>query len=143
MGAPLADIDVLLSWLAMPDVDDVERNRAETVISVISDLARGESRREEWTLETAPGNVSAIVLMAAASVYSNPDGKTSVTVEEVTRRWEKGDLFSASQLSTLRGFRRNNTGLGTIQFGPPSDKPEVTVQATLGGPVRLYDGRGY
>ncbi|MFD2757100.1 hypothetical protein [Gulosibacter faecalis] len=143
MGAVLADVDTLLTWLAMPDVGEEERARAETVVGVISDLARGEARREEWTMEDVPGNVSAIVLMVAASVFGNPDSKTSVTVEEVTRRWEKGDLFSGSQLATLRGFRKNNTGLGTIQFGPPTDKPEVTVPASIGGPVRLYDGRGY
>lgn len=145
-GAPLADHMQVTAWLGMaaPEEGSEDALRAATVVSVISDIVRGEAKRPDWTLNDVPANVSAIVLMVAASAFVNPDGKTSVTTEEVTRRWERGELFSSSQLSAIRACRPNNSGgLSTIQYGPPTDIAGVYVPLTTGRPVRLYDGRGY
>ncbi|GGA72577.1 hypothetical protein GCM10011490_24190 [Pseudoclavibacter endophyticus] len=145
-GAPLADHEQISAWLGLsaPAPGSPESERAATVVSVISDLARGEARRPDWTLETVPEQVSAIVLMVAASAYVNPDGKTSVTTEEVTRRWERGELFSASQIATLRACRPGSSGgISTIQYGPSWETRSIWAPTSNGGPVHLYDGRGY
>ncbi|WP_282824198.1 hypothetical protein [Gulosibacter sediminis] len=120
-GAPLADAADLATWLGFADVDSEFESRAALVVAVISDLARGEAQHEDWSIESVPSDVSSIVLMVAASVFVNPDGKTSVTIEEVTRRWEKGDLFSASQLATLRKHRpfRSTGGIRSVEMRSP------------------------
>jgi len=149
MGSPLAEASTLAGWLGLGDfdADSPDEQRATTIIGVISDLARGEARQPTWELATAPANVSAIVLMVAVETWARVDGKTSVTVEEVTRRWEAGDIFSESQLFTLRSFRPGQTGgLSSIQFsrGMTTRNPITTSPVEGSGrPVGLYDGRGY
>ena len=146
MGAPLVDPAALAGWLSLPsfEVDSPELLRAQTVIGAVSDLARGEASQPTWEIGTVPANVAAIVLMVAVETWSRGDGKTSVTVEEVTRRWENGDLFSASQLSTLRGLRPSgSSGLSTVQFTRGMTVQAVKTPVEGGGPVTLYDGRGY
>lgn len=163
MGAPLADPDRLSAWLGLPPAaaGSDERRRAAEVIGTVSDLVRGEAR-QEWTFTDVPANIAAIVLMVAVECWGNPDNKTSVTMDDVTRRWESGELFSASQLATIRAYRPgSSTGLGTVQFGRGMDSPSIAVpdggtsravrpsasavRADIvgGSPVVLYDGRGY
>lgn len=165
MGAPLADPERVWNWLGIPDFDAQSPDglRAIEVVGTISDLVRGEARHNEWDMETAPANISAIVLMVAVECFSNPDNKSSVTMDDVTRRWENGDLFSKSQLSTLRSFRPGqSSGLSTVQFSrgldgdsialPDGTNPPkfehlsadaVRVPVVGGQPVVMYDGRGY
>lgn len=145
MGVPLAEPARLFAWLSLGefDAESTEGIRATEVIGTISDLARGEARRE-WDGETVPGDVAAIVLMVSARIFGNVDGKTSITIEEVTRRWENGDLFTDSQLSTLRSFRPNQaSGLGTVEFTRGLTPQSIRVPVVGGSPVGLYDGRGY
>lgn len=145
MGSPLAEPDRLTAWLGLDpfEPDSTEYLRAAEVITTISDLVRGEAR-QEWDASTVPANVAAIVLMVSVEVWGNPDRKTSITIEEVTRRWERGDLFSASQLGTIRSFRPNaSSGLSTVQFSRGLDPISVRVPVAGGSAVRLYDGRGY
>lgn len=132
-GAPLAEFTDLAGWLGYADTDLDFEKRAELVIAVVSDLVRGEGK-QDWTLFDVPPNVSSIVLMVAASCFVNPDSKTSVTVEEVTRRWEKGDLFSAHQLATIRGYRPFRGGSGVWSVGMQSP---YMIQGTR----RRGDGR--
>ncbi|WP_336647530.1 hypothetical protein [Microbacterium sp. MMO-10] len=145
MGAPLTEPDRLAGWLGMTfTADSADYMRAAAVITTISDLVRGEARRLEWTAEDVPANVAAIVLMVSVECWVNPDGKTSVTVEEVTRRWERGDLFSNAQLATIRSFRPNaSSGLSTAQFSRGLDSPSIRVPVSGYAPIALYDGRGY
>ncbi|ANJ26815.1 hypothetical protein [Agromyces aureus] len=145
MGAPLADPARLGSWLGLGPLDGDNLTRATEVIGTISDLVRGEARQNDWTLETVPANIAAIVLMVSVECWVNPDNKTSVTIEEITRRWEQGDLFSASQLATIRSCRPGqSSGLSTIGTTRGYHSPTVQLSAVEGGnPVRLYDGRGY
>lgn len=145
MGAPLADPARLGSWLSLGELEGDDLNRATEVIGTISDLVRGEARQNDWALETVPANISAIVLMVSVECWVNPDNKTSVTIEEITRRWEQGDLFSDSQLSTIRSFRPNqSSGLSTVAITRGYNSPTVQLTSVEGGePVRLYDGRGY
>lgn len=145
MGSPLATPDRLAAWLGMDAFtpDSADYRRAAEVITTISDLVRGEAR-QEWDAATAPANVAAIVLMVSVECWVNPDGKTSVTIEEVTRRWERGALFSASQLATIRSYRPNaSSGLGTVQFTRGLETPPIRVPVVGGEAVTLYDGRGY
>lgn len=146
MGAPLADPAALAGWLSLPPFEEgsSELLRAQTVISAVSDLARGEASQPTWEMDTVPANVAAIVLMVAVETWSRGDGKTSITVEEVTRRWERGDLFSQSQLNTLRGFRPSGSGgLSSVQFTRGMTVQAVRTPVAGGGSVTLYDGRGY
>lgn len=147
MGAPLADPTRLGNWLGLGELDTESEDyaRAVEVIGTISDLVRGEARQDGWALEDVPANVAAIVLMVSVECWVNPDNKTSVTIEEITRRWESGDLFSKSQLATIRSFRPGqSSGLSTV--GYTRGYTAQTIQTTPvegGNPVRLYDGRGY
>ncbi len=146
MGAPLAEPDRLASWLGMEPfgADSTDYARAAEVITTVSDLVRGEARRPEWTADDVPANIAAIVLMASVECWVNPDGKTSVTIEEVTRRWERGDLFSDSQLATIRSFRPNaSSGLSTVQFSRGLDPISIAIPVVGGSAVNLFDGRGY
>lgn len=145
MGVPLAEPERLFSWLSLGDfdVDSDDGKRAVEVIGTISDLVRGEARRE-WDGNDVPGDVAAIILMVSARVFGNVDGKTSVTIEEVTRRWENGDLFTDSQLSTIRSYRPNqSSGLGTVEFTRGMIAQPIYTNVVGGSPVVLYDGRGY
>lgn len=144
MGAPLADPQRLGSWLGLGTLAGDDLARATEVVGTISDLVRGEAHQNAWTLEDVPANVAAIVLMVSVECWVNPDNKTSVTIEEITRRWEQGDLFSESQLATIRSFRPNqSSGLGTVQFTRGLTAQPLTTPVEGGNPVRLYDGRGY
>lgn len=145
MGSPLAAPDRLAAWLGADPFDpaSADYRRAAEVITTISDLVRGEAR-QEWDATTAPANIAAIVLMVSVECWVNPDGKTSVTIEEVTRRWERGALFSASQLATIRSYRPNaSSGLSTVQFSRGLDSPSIRIPVEGGSAVTLYDGRGY
>lgn len=145
MGSPLVEPDRLASWLGMEpfDAGSADYRRAAEVITTISGFARGEARRE-WTAEDVPENIAGIVLMVSVECWVNPDGKTSVTIEEVTRRWERGELFSQSQLATIRSFRPNaSSGLSTVQFSRGLDPISIRVPVVGGSAVNLYDGRGY
>lgn len=162
---PLVDVSRLGNWLGLGEfeVNSAELKRAEEVIATISGFARGEARRE-WTVEDVPENVAGIVLMVSVECFSNPDNKTSVTIEEITRRWNAGELFSSSQLNTLRSFRPGQvSGLSTVQFDRGFDAPTIAVPGGNEGSARasrpsasavradvvggnqamLYDGRGY
>lgn len=145
MGVPLADPARLFSWLSLGEYqsESDDGKRAAEVIGTISDLARGEARRA-WAGDDVPPNISAIVLMVSVQVFGNPDGKTSVTIEEITRRWENGDLFSDSQLATIRSYRPNqSSGLGTVEFTRGLIAQPISTAVVGGSPVVLYDGRGY
>lgn len=160
---PLIDTERLSNWLGLApfEAESVELKRAQEVIATISGAARSEARRE-WTSEDVPEGVASIVLMVAVECYSNPDNKTSVTIEEVTRRWNAGELFSPSQLSSLRAYRPGQvSGIGTVQFERGFDAPSIAVPGGAsprmrrpsssavradvvgGNPAVLYDGRGY
>lgn len=145
MGSPLVEPDRLAAWMGMEpfEASSADYRRAAEVITTISGFVRGEARRD-WTIVDVPENIAGIVLMVSVECWVNPDGKTSVTIEEVTRRWERGDLFSLSQLATIRSYRPNaSSGLGTVQFSRGLDSPSIRVPVAGGSAVNLYDGRGY
>lgn len=146
MGSPLTTPDRLANWLGLGELEAASSDyiRATEVISTISDLVRGEARQNEWTAQDVPANIAAIILMVSVECWVNPDGKTSVTIEEITRRWESGELFSKSQLATIRSFRPNaSSGLSTVQFSRGLDPISIQIPVAGGSAVGLYDGRGY
>lgn len=146
MGSPLTTPDRLANWLGLGELEpeSADYKRATEVISTISDLVRGEARQPTWDANAVPANVAAIVLMVSVECWVNPDGKTSVTIEEITRRWESGDLFSKSQLSTIRSFRPNaSSGLSTVAFSRGLDPISIRLPVVGGAGIALYDGRGY
>lgn len=146
MGSPLTTPDRLANWLGLGELEaeSADYKRAAEVISTISDMVRGEARQDDWEVNSVPPNIAAIVLMVSVECWVNPDGKTSVTIEEITRRWESGDLFSKSQLSTIRSFRPNaSSGLSTVAFSRGLDPISISLPVVGGSGVTLYDGRGY
>lgn len=146
MSAPLVPIDTLASWLGLT-FDEDDEARAGTVIQMVSGFARAEASQSDWTGETVPEDVALIVLLASVKCWTNPDLKTSVTHDDVTRRWEAGELFDESQLRTLRKYRPGaGGGLSSVRFTTPSARVagrDVFADVVGGSPVRLYRGRGY
>lgn len=146
MGAPLVATDTLASWLGLTfELED--EARAGTVIQMVSGFARAEAGQDSWDLETAPEDVALIVLLASVRCWSNPDLKTSVTHDDVTRRWEAGQFFDESQLRVLRRYRPGSGGgLSSVQFTTPSAQyAERTAYFDVEGGRRvgMYRGRGY
>lgn len=143
-SSPLADTAALASWLGVSfDSGSQEESRAGTVIQVISGFARSEAARPDWTLENVPEDVSAVVLLAAVRSWVNPDGKTSVTMDDVTRRWERGTMFDANEIRTLRKYRKSSGGLSSLQFTNSVGETTAVTAVEGGQSVILYDGRGY
>ena len=144
-SSPLADSTTLASWLGVTVApDSTEESRAGTIIGVLSGFARSTAKRPEWTLENVPEDVAGIVLMVAVRCWVNPDGKTSITVEDITRRWEQGTLFTESELSTFKRYRPGSSGgLSSIQFTRGNAAPRKYTPVEGGQSVNLYDDRGY
>lgn len=146
MGAPLVATESLESWLGLT-FDEDDTARAGTVIQMISGFARAESGKPTWTVETVPEDVALIVLLAAVRAWSNPDLKTSVTHDDVTRRWESGTFFDEAQLRVLRKYRPGTGGgLSSVQFTTPSAayaQKTAFFDVEGGRPVGMYRGRGY
>lgn len=144
--APLVESSTLASWLGLTfDSDDT--SRAGTVIQMVSGFARAEAGQDDWNLENVPEDVALIVLLASVRCWSNPDLKTSVTHDDVTRRWEAGMFFNESDLRVLRKYRPGfGGGLSSVQFTTPS--AEVAGRTAFydvegGRRVGMYRGRGY
>lgn len=146
MGAPLVANDTLASWLGLT-FDSEDDARAGTVIQMVSGFARAEASQSDWTADSVPEDVALIVLLASVRCWSNPDLKTSVTHDDVTRRWEAGKFFDDSQLRVLRRYRPGSGGgLSSVRYTTPSaDVSERTVYYDVegGSRVGMYRGRGY
>lgn len=146
MSAPLVSTGTLASWLGLT-FDDDDENRAGTVIQMVSGFARAESGQEGWTIETVPEDVALIVLLASVKCWTNPDMKTSVTHDDVTRRWEAGQFFDESQLRVLRKYRPGSGGgLSSVRYTTPSAQRAEDVayyDIDPGRRVGMYRGRGY
>lgn len=144
-GSPLVESATLASWLGVTFApDSTEESRAGTVISVLSGFARSTAKQPNWTLENVPEDVSAVVLMVAVRNWANPDGKTSVTIEDITRRWESGTLFSETELATFKRYRPGSSGgLSSVQFDRGGRITSPSNPVVGGSPVVLYDRPGY
>lgn len=146
MGAPLVASETLASWLGLT-FDEEDTARAGTVIQMVSGFARAEAAQDDWTAESVPEDVALIVLLASVRCWSNPDLKTSVTHDDVTRRWEAGQFFDESQLRVLRKYRPGSGGcLSSVRFTTPSAQvAERTAFYDVEGGRRvgMYRGRGY
>ena len=144
-GAPLVEYGTLASWLGLT-FDADEEQRASTIIQMVSGFARAEAG-QDWNLVTAPEDVALIVLLASVRCWSNPDMKTSVTHDDVTRRWESGQFFDDSQLRVLRRYRPGSGGgLTSVRFTTHSAQVAESAEyfdVEGGGRVGLYRGRGY
>lgn len=146
MGAPLVATETLASWLGLTfEADDTAR--AGTVIQMVSGFARAEAGKDDWAINNVPEDVALIVLLASVRCWTNPDMKTSVTHDDVTRRWESGQFFDESQLRVLRRYRPGSGGgLSSVRFTTPSAQvaDRTAYYDTDGGrPIGLYRGRGY
>lgn len=146
MAAPLVDVGTLASWLGVT-FDEDDTARAGTVIQMVSGFARAEASQDDWTLVTVPEDVALIVLLASVRCWSNPDMKTSVTHDDVTRRWEAGAFFDESQLRVLRRYRPGSGGgLSSVRYTTPSAQvAERTAFFDVAGGRRvgMYRGDGY
>jgi len=146
MGAPLVAPETLASWLGL-EFDDADTARAGTVIQMVSGFARAEAGQDDWKAENVPEDVALIVLLASVRCWSNPDLKTSVTHDDVTRRWEAGQFFDESQLRVLRRHRPGSGGgLSSVRYTTPSAQVAdrtAWFEVEGGRPVGMYRGRGY
>lgn len=147
MGAPLVAPETLASWLGLSSFDTEDASRAGTVIQMVSGFARAEAGQDDWKAENVPEDVALIVLLASVRCWTNPDMKTSVTHDDVTRRWEASSFFDESQLRVLRKYRPGTGGgLSTVRFTTPSAGygEKIASYAVEGGrPIGMYRGRGY
>lgn len=119
---PLAEVSDLAAWVGQT-IESADP-RAGAVLSAASSLVRaytGETwADDQGALGEVPDEVAAIVVQAAARVWSNPDGLTSVTIDDSTRRWgdaaAAGLYLTAAERDTLAPYRASasSTGLGTI-----------------------------
>lgn len=144
-SSPLVEPATLASWLGVTFApDSTEESRAGTVIGVLSGFARSTAGQPDWNLTNVPEDVSAVVLMVAVRNWVNPDGKTSVTIEDITRRWENGTLFSDAELATFKRYRKGGSGgLSSVQFTRGGSTPSPSTPVVGGQPVVLYDPPGY
>lgn len=137
---PLAQVSDLAAWVGeeIPSTDP----RAGAVLSAASSIVRAYVA-QTWADEGAviPDVVTAVVVQMAARVWVNPDGLTSVTIDDGTRRWESGgtglrltdsekDLLSAFVSSPMSGIgvlstTRGEGMAGTVYVptGPPPSGP--------------------
>lgn len=74
--APLARIADLERYLGRELDADADITRAESVLSLASDMVRDEAGKD-WTPEDVPRRVRAIVLAVAERAVRNPDGFSS------------------------------------------------------------------
>lgn len=145
MPAPLVLADTVASWLGLT-FDGEDTDRANTVIQMVSGFARAEASAD-WDIDSVPEDVALIVLLASVRCWTNPDMKTSVTHDDVTRRWEAGQFFDESQLRVLRKYRPGSGGgLSSVRYTTPSAQRAEDVayyDIDPGRRVGMYRGRGY
>ena len=148
---PLAAVSDLAAWVGQAIQPDDPR--AGAVLSAASSVVRSYAG-QSWTEPgaTIPDVVSAVVVQVAARAWTNPDGLTSVTIDDGTRRWESGgsglrltdserDLLSEyasgatsglAVLPTTRGEGR--TGAVYVPTGPPPSGPPFPWYSAEGLP---------
>lgn len=140
---PLATVSDLAAWVGqeIPDADP----RAGAVLSAASALVRSFAGKT-WVVdgELAPDRpdiLAAVVVQVAGRVWVNPDGLTSVTIDDGTRRWEtksglrltedEKDALSPYAEVGPRGLgvlstTRDGLGFGStiyVPTGPPPSGP--------------------
>lgn len=93
---------------------------AEWALTMVSDTARLMAGRHEWTAESVPPAIQAVVSMAARRLYTNPDrmnressGDYSYSLDATVTR---ADIFTPTEISTLRSYSpsRRTGGLRTV-----------------------------
>lgn len=141
---PLAQVSDLAAWVGQTIESDDPR--AGAVLSASTALVRayaGETWMNGDALGDVPGDVVAVVVQAAARVWANPDGLTSFTIDDSTRRWGEsardGLYLTASEKEILSAYRTSAsaTGLGTIGV-TRGDLGYDTVYVPTGPPPSGY-----
>lgn len=141
---PFATVNDLAAWTGQV-IMPADAARAEAVLSAASALVRthtGATWVVDGELSDVPDIVPVVVVQVAGRVWANPDGLTSVTLDDGTRRWESGttglyltdsekDMLgglvttdasrSVGVLSTTRGEGRGDTIY--VPTGPPPSGP--------------------
>lgn len=81
---------------------------AEWAIETVSAAARDIARRPEWTAETVPPGVVAVVGLAARRLYVNPDRMTRENDGDYGYALDSSvtnaAIFTPSEIGTLRGY---------------------------------------
>jgi hypothetical protein len=145
---PLADVSALAAWVGQ-DIDLADP-RAEAVLSAASTLVRAHTGQTWETATGAPLDVpevvSVVTVQVAARVWNNPDGLTSVTVDDGTRRW--GDGGGALRLTdadreALRPHKvGGNSSIGSLSVAAGSGSLDTiyvpTAPAPSGYPFPWY-----
>lgn len=117
---PLASEADLAAWVGQADA--LSDPRAGAVLSAASSLVRahtGQSWPDPEVSTPVPDVVQAVVVQVAGRVWSNPDGLTSVTLDDGTRRWQPGStglMLTDAEKELLAEFSESGrpSGLGVI-----------------------------
>lgn len=101
----------LSAWVGQT-LDEADA-RAVAVLSAASALVRGYAA-QEWADDSAPADVAALVVQVAARVWFNPQGVTSETIDDYSRRFdgqETGLFLTESERTILNRYRASTSGL--------------------------------
>lgn len=146
---PLAPVSDLAAWVGreIPDNDP----RAGAVLSAASALVRSYAG-QSWTaddgnLADVPDVVTAVVVQVAGRVWVNPDGLTSATIDDGTRRWGEsgsaGLYLSQHEKDILADYASvEQSDLGTLSVTRGTLGPDTiyvpTAPAPSGPPFPWY-----
>lgn len=151
---PLATPSALGEWVGQSLDQDP---RARAVLSAASALVRSYTGQTwvtaEGTLDEVPDVVAAIVVQAAARVWVNPAGLTSITVDDATRRWGEsgtaGLYLTAAEKDALADFSADGgaVGIGTLSVTRGTSGSETiyvpTAPAPSGPPFPWYSAEDF
>lgn len=101
----------LSAWVGQT-LDEADA-RAVAVLSAATALVRGYAS-QEWDGDTAPDDVAALVVQVAARVWFNPQGVTSESIDDYSRRFdgqETGLFLTESERTILNRYRTSTSGL--------------------------------
>lgn len=93
---------------------------ATWALTVVSNTARLLSSRHDWTAESVPPAVQAVVSLASRRLYTNPDRMTREASGDYSYGLDatvtKADVFTPTEISTLRSYSpsRRTGGLRVV-----------------------------
>lgn len=127
---------------SLTDSARFDRGLAEWALTVVSNTARLLAGRHDWTAESVPPAIQAVVSLASRRLYTNPDrmnreasGDYSYSLDATVT---KADVFTPTEISTLRSYSpsRRTGGLRVV-----STRREDTTSRSHSGYVP--DGSEY
>ena len=118
--ARLAEVSELADFIGEPIAEDVDKRRAELVLSFASMLVRKHARQPDWGkvgVDT-PDEAVLVALSCASRGYLNPEGWANERVDD----WgaggrpveELGMYLTGTEKATLADYRPSAPRIGTV-----------------------------